>query len=1484
LLNSPATTGINNWWTYEEDAIPGIGKYMANVGNGNLVVQADDMTIPHKGIGLTFRRTYNSLSQHDYFGTDGAQTISNYGAGWTNTFDAHLAQNSGCQGGAGLSVFDIDGARYDYCPDGAGHWISSTPGQFATLIFDGGDGYQWTKKSGTVYYFYEPTSDDPNLQQYLAYAGRLYKIIGRNSNAYLQFTYAWTNGDATCSCNLSNVYVTEEDGRAATLAFADFTVNGQPQRLLSSLTWPDGTVVGYSYDTNGNLAEVDEPPNNTSTTECGSGISQCLPQLYTYYSGGSLMYYAIGPRFVMSAMQGVPEWTGTVGGGYVEFVYDSSNNFYVAGYPAYLNPTPNDGTNAALQPGIVNGTVLRYAYLESRTSSSVLFADTDGHVTQYYFDSGGRVTQASLWTGSTYLSTTETWDLQNNLLSATDASGNETDYAYDNNGNVIAVGQPLVSNAEGTFRPTGLYSYDPNNNVIAYCDPHFVHTTLMADWSSRPSPSDSLCPSQPGVTLMSWSYPGFQQFGELQAVTSALGYHHYFGYDSSLQGGSADFGLPTSVTGDSISQNDGSIRTPTVALTYNGFGNLVTYWDGVGGSSYTDSYGYDGVSRVTSVNDADGATNHRTFYSNGDVATAQSPSQAIAGVSTTFLYDADDNPTSETHYHGCVQGNTCTPGTTTKWYDGYDRLIEVKQPQDPSDYASFAWMTRYIYDLSQNGPLSLGADSGLYAHGGLYATEEYLNPNYTIAPASYGYSTPSWQMTKGSTFDAIDRKVANYDLSVYQHAQTTNAYDQSIYRGLLTTQTNAFGQSESWAYDASDRSVAVAFADGGATPGREFTYDADSRPFSVHSDTFGTLSYSYDAAGNILSVVEPSGGGLTGPSMMSYGYYADGKRASISVAPLSTVGLSVANLYTYSYRTDGLLQTEGINWSGTSPLSFTYTAAGRPTLVAGVEQFQYDRAGRITSGPSSPGPIVYDDEGTAVHEPNTYFDPNYGEIDVTHSITTRGEIRATLYGLNSPVFTQSQNLQQPTIYYPMSVEQYANGYGITEQDICTRHGAICSYANGAGSGHPGFNAANASPSAVGGATQTSISTNTTYDSLGRNVQEHQTYIYPGTSPPVYSNTTFSKTYDFENHLIAASGIPQAQVGQWGCTGFNTTTTASYGWGPNGHPVSMQASCSFNGAYGPLTLHWDGDSLLYTTDQNGSVTDIKIGTYGDVLPSGGTWLYLRNLAGHVIGGVASDGSYLGASIDDPYLQYGGYSGNMPYPDYVSQYGSITEPSDDALWDGANVIQGARSYDPQSGVWTTPDPNAGIVSDPVTQKPYMWNRDNPFDYADPSGAIPEQRPHSGPPAPPEANPDDFDPDPGALNSMFGGTRVAQEGPVLSSLLRALIRNAVKAAARGARRFANSARLRDHFLKHAREFNYETEGEYEKGASDFAEKTLNGEVQTKIDLSDGTIRGYDAKTNTFISISKDGTIKTFFKPAEGEKYFRGQPGSSFGGLTLN
>ncbi|HTC31563.1 MAG TPA: DUF6531 domain-containing protein, partial [Candidatus Acidoferrum sp.] len=142
-LSTPAT-GITKWWTYDGRGIPGVGAAMVNLANGNLVVQSSDVDVHERGVDLRFTRTYNSQSTHDAAGTDGS-AASVYGNGWTNTLDAHMGYNSNANT---LSVYDADGTRYDFTANGSGGWTPPPGMQGTTLVWDGGCGYQWTRKDG----------------------------------------------------------------------------------------------------------------------------------------------------------------------------------------------------------------------------------------------------------------------------------------------------------------------------------------------------------------------------------------------------------------------------------------------------------------------------------------------------------------------------------------------------------------------------------------------------------------------------------------------------------------------------------------------------------------------------------------------------------------------------------------------------------------------------------------------------------------------------------------------------------------------------------------------------------------------------------------------------------------------------------------------------------------------------------------------------------------------------------------------------------------------------------------------------------------------------------------------------------------------------------------------------------------------------------------------------------------------------------------
>lgn len=85
-----------------------------------------------------------------------------------------------------------------------------------------------------------------------------------------------------------------------------------------------------------------------------------------------------------------------------------------------------------------------------------------------------------------------------------------------------------------------------------------------------------------------------------------------------------------------------------------------------------------------------------------------------------------------------------------------------------------------------------------------------------------------------------------------------------------------------------------------------------------------------------------------------------------------------------------------------------------------------------------------------------------------------------------------------------------------------------------------------------------------------------------------------------------------------------------------------------------------------------------------------------------------------------------------------------------------------------------------------------------------------------------------------------------------------------------FASSESVDKHFLKHKNEFGEEiTKEEYVEFAEQFKNRELSDTVQ-KFTRSDGSTAKYDIESNEFEVINHDGSIRTYFKPIDGIKYW--------------
>jgi pyocin large subunit-like protein len=87
-----------------------------------------------------------------------------------------------------------------------------------------------------------------------------------------------------------------------------------------------------------------------------------------------------------------------------------------------------------------------------------------------------------------------------------------------------------------------------------------------------------------------------------------------------------------------------------------------------------------------------------------------------------------------------------------------------------------------------------------------------------------------------------------------------------------------------------------------------------------------------------------------------------------------------------------------------------------------------------------------------------------------------------------------------------------------------------------------------------------------------------------------------------------------------------------------------------------------------------------------------------------------------------------------------------------------------------------------------------------------------------------------------------------------------------------FATRRKFLDHYEKHGAEFGSISREGYLRQAQILRDSPAGGDIFEAV-RADGVITRFDRKTGAFLAFNPDLTIRTYFKPNDGEKYFRRQ-----------
>lgn len=629
----------------------------------------------------------------------------------------------------------------------------------------------------------------------------------------LRMTSYVYNGDAGASCG------TATDGTLVPGVLCSKTVQPTSDTTGSSgfgaasagipRTWT------YTYDANGSVLNMDGPRTDVSDVTS-----------YTYYTNtdadlgkrGNVasITNALGHRTQIPSYSahGQPLTIVDPNGLTTNLTYDLRQRLRIRNVGGESTTYDYDSVGQLKRVTLPDGSFLSYNYDAAHRLTGI--SDSAGNSIAYTLDPMGNRTEEQVFDQGGVLAQTRSrvYDALNRLAQDIGAQSQTTQYAYDNQGNVTGVADPLGHSTAN--------AYDALNRLVQVTDS--------------------------GNGIMRYAYNGIDQ---LVAVSDPRN-------------------LTTSYSYDGLS-NLNSQTSPDTGLTQNTYdaaGNLLTQSDA---KNQLTSYTYDALNRVTSISFADGSKQsygydqganglgRLTFFSETN------PLNQITIVHD-YAYDPHGRPIVENR---TLNGVNYAFGYA---YDAAGRLSGKTYPSGRTVSYGFDAVGR-ISQVSTTAPLNSGGATQIVASNITYqpfgGVKSYLLGNGQTYVRTYdldGRIAAYGAGTQGASlrFDPAGRIITIADAA--SGNSNDYGYDNLDRLTRATTQGGSFG----YTYDAvgnrtsktvgtatdtysySSASNQLASISGGTS--RNFSFDANG---STLAD--GLNQYTYDARGRMASATAASG-------------------------------------------------------------------------------------------------------------------------------------------------------------------------------------------------------------------------------------------------------------------------------------------------------------------------------------------------------------------------------------------------------------------------------------------------------------------------------------------------------------------------------------------------------------------------------------------------------------------------------------------------
>ncbi|WP_208780080.1 LamG-like jellyroll fold domain-containing protein [Streptomyces griseorubiginosus] len=651
--------------------------------------------------------------------------------------------------------------------------------------------------------------------------------------------------------------------------------------------------------------------------------------------------------------------------------------------PAITTTEPGTGATETSYPTTING----YDTFGDRTEAE----DANGNITATAYDRDGRRTGTTLPSyNGTSATTAWTYDASGDVLSETDAKG-ETDYAYDQLGDLVKQTNPAISISGTATRGTFTYSYDLAGDRLTETSPYGSVTHHSYDDLGRDSSTWAYVYTSTSVQTKQETDTTYNSAGLVARRSSVSGVVAGYTYDalgrtrttSDTTGDTTAYTydlrddviktvLPdqsiTTATYDAAGRrtataietsagtvlsstsatytDDGNLKTVTdarqhtVSYVYDAVGDLTQQTEPVSDSAtITTAYGYDAAGHQTAYTDGNGDTTYYTYNSLGLPASKEVPPvtgyTSAADRTTTYAYDERGRLVTQSDPGGV---------TTTNTYDALDDLTAQ------SGTGADATTADRHFTYSLNGHLVASAVGSTWEYYDTNALGDVLTTSGQAGSSSFTYNADENPATRTDasgtssyTYDTDGRLSTDTDAST----GTTLTYQ---YNALSQPKSVAYGSSgdvRGFGYDSLHRLTSDTLTTATGTKVASVGYDWDKNDNLTSKTTTGvqgasTNSYAYDYANRLTSWT--SGSTTTG-----YTYDADGNRLTAGSTRYTYNArdqLTSDGTLAYGYTARGTLSAKGST-------AYTFDAYGQQS-TAGATGYTYDALGRaITAGSST---------------------------------------------------------------------------------------------------------------------------------------------------------------------------------------------------------------------------------------------------------------------------------------------------------------------------------------------------------------------------------------------------------------------------------------------------------------------------------------------------------------------------------------------------